>query len=65
MDIKTRLEDDKVLGVSLETKSFLNSKGVYTIEDFLNIKESDIPVTRSNYYLAMLQILKEMLFLYG
>lgn len=34
MDIKTRLEDDKVLGVSLETKSFLNSKGVYTIEDF-------------------------------
>ena len=58
MDIKTRLEDDKVLGVSLETKSFLNSKGVYTIEDFLNIKESDIPVTRSNYYLAMQHIFR-------
>lgn len=58
MDIKTRLEDDKVLGVSLETKSFLKSKGVYTIEDFLNIKESDIPVTRSNYYLAMQHIFR-------
>lgn len=58
MDIKTRLEDDKVLGVSLETKSFLNSKCVYTIEDFLNIKESDIPVTRSNYYLAMQHIFR-------
>ncbi len=58
MDIKTRLEDDKVLGVSLETKSFLNSKDVYTIEDFLNIKESDIPVTRSNYYLAMQHIFR-------
>ena len=58
MDIKTRLEDDKVLGVSLETKSFLNSKGVYTIEDFLNIKESDIPVTRSNYYLGMQHIFR-------
>lgn len=58
MDIKTRLEDDKVLGVSLETKSFLNPKGVYTIEDFLNIKESDIPVTRSNYYLAMQHIFR-------
>lgn len=58
MDIKTRLEDDKVLGVSLETKSFLNSKGVYTIVDFLNIKESDIPVTRSNYYLAMQHIFR-------
>lgn len=58
MDIKTRLEDDKVLGVSLETKSFLNSKDIYTIEDFLNIKESDIPVTRSNYYLAMQHIFR-------
>lgn len=58
MDIKTKLEDDKVLGVSLETNSFLNSKGIYTIEDFLNIKESDIPVTRSNYYLAMQHIFR-------
>lgn len=58
MDIKTRLEDDKVLGVSLETKSFLNSKDIYTIEDFLNIKENDIPVTRSNYYLAMQHIFR-------
>lgn len=35
MNIKTKLEDDKVLGISLETKKFLNSKGIYTIEDFL------------------------------
>ncbi len=58
MDIKTRLEDDKVLGISLETKKFLNSKGIYTIEDFLNVNESDIPVTRNNYYLAMQHIFR-------
>ena len=58
MDIKTRLEDDKVLGISSETKKFLNSKGVYTIEEFLNIEESDLPVTRSNYYLAMQHIFR-------
>ena len=58
MDIKTRLEDDKVLGISLETKKFLNSKGIYTIEDFLNVNESDMPVTRSNYYLAMQHIFR-------
>lgn len=58
MDIKTRLEDDKVLGVSLETKKFLNSKGIYTIEEFLNIEESNLPVTRSNFYLAMQHIYK-------
>ena len=58
MDIKTRLKYYKVLGFSLETKSFLNSKDIYTIEDFLNIKESDIPVTRSNYYLAMQHIFR-------
>lgn len=58
MDIKTKLEDDKVLGISLETKKALNSKGIYTIEDFLNIEESNLPVTRSNFYLAMQHIYK-------
>ena len=58
MDIKTKLEDDKVLGISLETKKALNSKGIYTIEDFLNIEESILPVTRSNFYLAMQHIYK-------
>lgn len=58
MNIKTKLEDDKVLGISLETKKFLNSKGIYTIEDFLNVNESDMPVTRSNYYLAMQHIFR-------
>ncbi len=58
MNIKTRLEDDKVLGISLETKKFLNSKGVYTIEEFLNIEERNLPVTRSNYYLAMQHIFR-------
>lgn len=58
MDIKMKLEDSKVLDISSETKKFLNSKGVYTIEDFLNFNESDIPVTRSNYYLAMQHIFR-------
>lgn len=58
MDVKTRLEDDKVLGISTETKKTLNSKGIYTIEDFLNIEESNLPVTRSNFYLAMQHIYK-------
>ena len=58
MDIKIRLEDDKVLGISTETKKFLNSKGIYTIEDFLNVEESNLPITRSNYYLAMQHIFK-------
>lgn len=58
MDIKIRLEDDKVLGISTETKKFLNSKGIYTIEDFLNVEESNLPVTRSNYYLAMQHIFR-------
>lgn len=53
LNIKTKLEDDEVLKISLETKKFLNSIGIYTIEEFLNIKESDLPVTRNNVYLAM------------
>jgi len=65
MDIKTKIEDDTVLFDKFTDKSrtskrrALNSIGIYTIEDFINFKESDFPkYSKRELYWAMSHIFK-------
>lgn len=65
MDIKTRLENDNVLfgKYDAETRGkrihYLNSIGIYTIEDFINCKESDFSKYSSReLYWAMSHIFR-------
>ncbi|MBR5370016.1 MAG: hypothetical protein IK137_01795 [Bacilli bacterium] len=65
MDVKTRLEDDTVLFDKLSAESrtakvrILNSIGIYTIEDYINFKESDFPkYSKRESYWAMAHIFR-------
>lgn len=67
MDIKTRLEDVEFLfSTTLPNKKiactnmlkYLNSKGIYTVEDMINCQESDFSNSRRKTYVAVVQILK-------
>ena len=63
MNIKTYLEDDTVLFnrmVNLVSRckviSSLNSRGIFTIEDFINYNERDYPINSRRFYQAMSHI---------
>ena len=64
MDIKTRIEDDTVLFDKFSAESraakvhSLNSIGIYTIEDFVNLKEIDFPKVSREFYWGMAHILR-------
>lgn len=65
MDIKTRLEEDKVLFNNFQNNlsrtnviSSLNNSGIYTVEDFINAKSSDFSSGNRKLYTAMSHILK-------
>ena len=64
MDIKTRIEDDTILFDKFSAESraakvhSLNSIGIYTIEDFINLKEIDFPKLSRELYWGMSHIFK-------
>ena len=65
MDIKTRLEEDKILFANCENKISLSGilrglkdAGIYTVEDLINYNEKDFPTTSRKTYIAYAQILK-------
>lgn len=65
MDIKTRLEDDKVLFADFNSMTSrtnvlasLNKIGIYTIEDLINAEASMFPASSRKSYVAMAHVFR-------
>lgn len=67
MDIKTRLEDDKVLFADFQSNGSrtnvliaLNKVGIYTVEDLINADASILPSASRKTYIAMAHVFKNV-----
>lgn len=65
MDIKTRLEDDKVLFADFQSNvartnilMVLNQKGIFTVEDLINIDMKNLPASNRKTYNAMAHVFR-------
>lgn len=65
MDIKTKLEDDKVLFADFQSNvarvnilMVLNKKGIYTVEDLINVDMKDLPASNRKTYNAMAHVFR-------